>query len=98
MEKSTTVTHKILVAEDDAFSQTAVSVILKSLKLNFSMVADGQKAYDAYISTKDLTLVLMDLHMPNLDGFEAAKKIRQYEQAKGLSKCKILALSAGIII
>jgi len=87
----------ILVAEDDAFSQMAVKMILGSLKLQFTIVPDGEQAVNAYKNSKGaFSLVLLDLHMPKLDGYGAAIKIREIERAYGLPPIKIMALSAGI--
>jgi FOG: CheY-like receiver len=86
----------VLVAEDDGFSQMAVKMILGSLKVNFSLVDNGEAVYDAYVSKKNqVSLILMDLHMPKLDGFEAAKKIRSFERSNGIGPVRIVALSAG---
>jgi len=86
----------ILVAEDDNFSQMAVKMILGSLKLQFTIVPDGEQAVTAYKNNKGLySLVLMDLHMPKLDGYGAAKGIREIEKAYGLPPIRIMALSAG---
>jgi len=85
----------ILVAEDDSFSQMAVKMILTSLKLQFTIVPDGEAAVKAFQNNKGTySLILMDLHMPKLDGFGAAKKIRETEKALGLNPIKIVALSA----
>lgn len=87
---------QILIAEDDSFSQMAVKMILTSLKLQFSIVGDGDAVVKTYITNKGAySLVLMDLQMPKLDGFKAAGKIREAEKTLGLHPVKIIALSAG---
>lgn len=88
--------HHVLVAEDDSFSQMAVQMILGSLKLKFTICADGEAVVNAYKTNKGaISLVLMDLHMPKLDGYQASVKIREAEKAMGIHPCKIIALSAG---
>lgn len=88
--------QKILVAEDDNFSQMAVKMILTALKLQFTIVADGEAAVNAFKDNNGaFGLILMDIHMPKLDGYEAAAKIRETEKALGLNPIKIMALSAG---
>lgn len=88
---------QILVAEDDSFSQMAVKMILNSLKLQHTIVGDGDAVVKAFKNQKgqQFSLILMDLHMPKLDGFQAAKLIREAEKASGLHPIKIVALSAG---
>uniref|UniRef100_A0A7S3IBN2 Response regulatory domain-containing protein n=1 Tax=Anophryoides haemophila TaxID=46462 RepID=A0A7S3IBN2_9CILI len=70
-------------------------MILKGMKLEHSIHGNGNQIVDAFKAKNgNCTIVLMDLHMPECDGFEAAKKIRAYESEKGLAKTKIYALSA----
>lgn len=88
--------HQILVAEDDSFSQMAVQMILGSLKLKFTIAGDGEAVVNTFKTNKGaFTLILMDLHMPKLDGYQASMKIREAEKAMGLHPIKIFALSAG---
>ncbi len=89
--------NQILIAEDDAFSQMAVKMIVTSLKRDPVIAPDGEAALKAYKDKQGgFSFVLMDLHMPKLNGFEAAKKIREAEKALGLHPIKMFALSGGI--
>ena len=88
--------QKVLVAEDDNFGQMAVKMILTALKLQFTIVPDGEAAVKAFKESQGgFALILMDLQMPKLDGYEATVKIREAEKALGLNPIKIMALSAG---
>ncbi|HVN07929.1 MAG TPA: response regulator [Patescibacteria group bacterium] len=66
----------ILVADDDRILRTFVSRLLKKKKYGVSTAADGQAAL-AHLKKKKFDLVLLDLWMPKLNGFEVLALIRQ---------------------
>ena len=57
------------------------------------MKEDGRQAVSA-TENEDFDLVLMDLQMPVMDGYEATKRIRAAESAAGKQRCPIIALTA----
>jgi len=69
---------RILLAEDDAVSREIAQLILERAGHTVSTVTDGRSAVRAAL-TGDHDLVLMDLSMPELDGFEATRQIRATE-------------------
>ena len=84
----------VLVAEDNSTNQIVISSILKFLKVPFTLVTDGEAAVKA-VKEGNFDLVLMDCQMPITDGYEAARKIRAYEQErKQLTRIPIIALTA----
>jgi len=67
----------ILIAEDDANSMLVLRKMLEIEKANLFFARNGQEAVDIAMATPKLQLVLMDLKMPVMDGFEAIKIIKQ---------------------
>lgn len=84
---------RILVAEDNPVNQKVAQAMLKKMGLLADVVADGQEAVKA-LQTVPYDLVLMDCHMPEMDGFEATRAIRQ-EGANVLNRgIPIIAMTA----
>jgi signal transduction histidine kinase/CheY-like chemotaxis protein len=88
----------ILVAEDNRVNQMVVQGFLKKRGYSVRLVADGQSAVDEYQRDPGtIRLILMDCEMPELDGFEATRRIRQLERNRQLSAVPIIALTAHIL-
>jgi CheY-like chemotaxis protein len=68
---------KIIVADDYYTNRLLVSEILKSLGHDFIEAENGQQALEALEKNNDIDLVLMDIEMPVMGGFEAMKYIRE---------------------
>jgi signal transduction histidine kinase/CHASE3 domain sensor protein/ActR/RegA family two-component response regulator len=82
----------VLVAEDNAINQLVVVRFLESLGYAVQTVEDGQQAVEA-VRREHFDLVLMDAHMPVMDGFAATAAIRQDEEGQG-RHLPIVALTA----
>jgi CheY-like chemotaxis protein len=82
----------ILVVEDNAVNRLAMQALLGSLELPSHLVDSGLHAITAF-RAGDYALVLMDLMMPGMDGFETARAIRALEFATG-RRTPILAVTA----
>jgi len=80
----------LLIVEDNPMNVFVISEYLKEWKINFDLVRNGQQAIDAVVK-KNYDIILMDLHMPVIDGFEASSTIRSLKLEK---QPVILALSA----
>jgi PAS domain S-box-containing protein len=82
----------ILVAEDNLVNQFMLSKILADWKVKVEMVNNGAKALDK-LRENDYDLILMDTHMPELNGYQAARKIRiDFDEPK--RSIPIISLSA----
>ncbi|WP_108258514.1 hybrid sensor histidine kinase/response regulator [Mangrovicoccus ximenensis] len=84
---------RILAAEDNKTNQLVFSKMLKQLDLDITFANDGIEAVEKFQSTRP-HLVFMDISMPRMDGKEATRKIRGIEQAEGLERTPICALTA----
>ena len=69
---------KILVVDDEARMRKLVKDFLSVKGYKVIEAADGEKAIDIFMEQKDIKLVLLDVMMPKMDGFETLKLIRQY--------------------
>ncbi|HPG32496.1 MAG TPA: response regulator, partial [Lentimicrobium sp.] len=76
---------KILLAEDNAINQKVAMLMLKKYDQSIDIADNGQIAVEKFMK-EEYDLVLMDLHMPELDGFEATMKIREIEMKENRSK------------
>ena len=84
---------RILVVEDSAINQKVMAAMLSSIGLEHSLANDGLEAVEAFRESA-FDLVFMDIHMPNMDGYEATRKIRKMRNG---DSCTIVALSAGVL-
>ncbi len=82
----------VLVVEDDHVNQMVVEQMLLQLGCEVDLAADGEAARRA-VARKRYDLVFMDCHMPVMDGYEAARRIRADEQGAG-TRTPIVALTA----
>lgn len=67
---------RILVAEDNLINQKVIKGLLADTGIEISIADDGQECLDILEKDNDFLLVLMDAHMPRVDGFEATRAIR----------------------
>jgi CheY-like chemotaxis protein len=84
---------RVLVAEDNVVNQRVASGLLSKRGHDVRVVGDGRAAITA-ISEESFDVVLMDVQMPDLDGFEATAEIRAREKATGGSHLRIIAMTA----
>jgi len=82
---------KILLVDDDMRNVFALSKILKERGMAIIKAENGQKALDMLDTHTDIDLVLMDIMMPEMDGYEAMKRIRLQWKFK---KLPVIALTA----
>jgi two-component system, sensor histidine kinase len=79
------------VAEDNEVNREVLAAMIERLGQDAQFAQDGRQALDAAAS-QDFDLVLMDLHMPGMDGIEAARAIRALAGSR--SRVPIAALTA----
>ncbi len=74
--------NQLLVVEDDKINQMVIVSMLKKLGYQVDVASNGKEALDCFRGKK-YDLVFMDCLMPEMDGFEATRAIRQMEQESG---------------
>jgi CheY-like chemotaxis protein len=85
----------VLVAEDNAINRLVAVGLLQSLGYEVHTAQDGRQAVEA-AARERYDLVLMDLHMPELDGLAATAAIREREAEVGGGRLPIVALTAEV--
>ena len=94
---------KILIVEDDQSSAKFVTLIVRKFSKEVLMVSNGLEAVKACRENPDIVLVLMDIQMPEMNGYEATRQIRQFNKeviiiaqtAFGLTGDREKAMDAG---
>jgi PAS domain S-box-containing protein len=84
---------RVLAAEDNAVNQMVLKTLLEQAGLGVSIVADGRAAVAAW-EAGDWDVILMDVHMPEMDGPTATRLIRAREAETGRRRTPIVALTA----
>lgn len=85
--------RRVLLAEDHPVNQRVVSLILEPLGVDLTIVGDGEQAIAAEAAER-YDAILMDLHMPKVDGLAAIRAIRAAEAARSAPPTPIVALTA----
>lgn len=95
-DESSTDGFRVLIAEDNSISTKVIRGMLGKLGLQATAVQNGREAVEA-VKSGQYDLVLMDCEMPELDGFDAAQLIREWEKSRGREPLPIIALTAHIL-
>lgn len=85
--------RRILLVDDNAINRKLGLRFLKKLNVEANLAENGIEAVALFLEG-DYELILMDLQMPEMDGFEATAKIRKYEAEHDLPRIPIVALTA----
>ena len=86
--------YTVLVAEDNKTNQFIAKSLLQQIGIDSILACDGREAVELYEAFKEkIALILMDLHMPVMNGYEAAAEIR-----KSAPDLPIVAMTADVIL
>ena len=83
----------ILLAEDNSVNALLAMTMMEQIGLTVKHVENGQQALNE-VKNNHYKIVLMDVHMPVMDGYEATHNIREWEQNSGVNAIPIIALTA----
>ena len=93
---------KVLVVDDESRMRKLVKDFLTRSSYDVIEAENGEKAVDIFFDTKDISLIILDVMMPKMDGWQVCREIRQYSKvpiimltAKGETLDKILGLELG---
>jgi signal transduction histidine kinase/DNA-binding response OmpR family regulator len=87
----------VLLAEDNPVNALIAVTMIEQIGFSVKHVTDGQQAVDE-VKNNHYKLVLMDMHMPVMDGYKATQTIRQWEKNKSsLNAIPIIALTANAL-
>lgn len=94
---------KILVVDDESRMRKLVKDFLVRKKYDVIEAENGEEAMDLFFSNKDISLIILDVMMPKLDGWQVCKEIRQYSKvpiimltAKSDEKDELLGFQLGV--
>ena len=80
---------KILIVEDNEAMQFLLKITIEEFCKNVLIAHNGEEAVEICLNNPDIDLILMDSHMPTMDGYEATREIRKFNK-----KVIIIAQSA----
>ena len=85
---------RILIADDAADNRLLLAAFLRDVPVEIRFAADGRQAVDAVRGGGNFDLILMDIDMPEMDGYQATAAILDWQRSRGIEPTPIVALSA----
>lgn len=88
-------TKKILIIDDDSRNIFALTAVLKAKKFNCLSAISAQQGFDILKNDTEIAVVLMDMMMPDMDGYEAIDKMKNHPQ---MSAIPVIAVTAQAMV
>ena len=88
-------TKKILIIDDDSRNIFALRAVLKAKKYDCLVASSAQQGFEILANDKDVSIVLMDMMMPDMDGYQAIAKMREDMDMK---KIPVVAVTAQAMV
>ena len=88
-------TKKILIIDDDSRNIFALTAVLKAKKFNCLSAISAQQGFDLLKDDTEIGVVLMDMMMPDMDGYEAIDKMKNHPQ---MSAIPVIAVTAQAMV
>jgi signal transduction histidine kinase/CheY-like chemotaxis protein/HPt (histidine-containing phosphotransfer) domain-containing protein len=89
---------RVLVAEDDPINRKVISKQLSHLGVQGTFASTGREALDIWLKDKGYSMILTDLHMPEMDGYELTRRVRGIERESDNDEhIPIVALTANAV-
>jgi CheY-like chemotaxis protein len=82
--------HSVLLVDDDPHSQAVFELVMKHYNMPFTVVDDAETALD-FLQTNTPDVVVMDIFLPGLDGYQALDRIRRMSR---VATCRVIATTA----
>lgn len=93
-KKTEVIKDLVLLVEDNMINQRLTKLILQKAGFEVITANNGQEAVDIYKAVNNIKVIVMDIHMPVLDGLAATQIIRYYEAENKIGRTPIIALTA----
>ncbi len=87
---------RVLVAEDNPINQKVIQAMLRKQGWQVTLAGNGREAFDSF-THEEFDLVLMDVQMPEMDGLESARMIREWELGREGKHTPVIALTAHVL-
>lgn len=88
-------TKKILIIDDDSRNIFALTAVLKAKKFTCLSANSAKQGFDILAEDKDIAVVLMDMMMPDMDGYQAMKKMKE---DSGMKNIPVIAVTAQAMV
>lgn len=88
-------TKKVLIIDDDSRNIFALTAVLKAKKYNCLSANSAEKGFEILANNKDIGVVLMDMMMPDMDGYQAIDNMKNHPE---MQKIPVIAVTAQAMV